>query len=170
MIQVNEIDRRGRHLSAMARSFSMLPLSAGEIGPAFPLVNAAYPTVDLARWRRFVEPLVEASASSSAGASGMRNEAGYFCGLMAYRVDRDLQYGLLLVVTLFVALDLVDETAAVRALLDAIEAKARELDCVAVHIRLGGEQSSLAKNVKAAGFRAEAQLFSKPVEATSLPT
>ncbi len=145
----------------MTRSFTTFALTPDLVPVAFPLVNAAIPTVDLATWQRFVQPMINADPVGSEGVIGLRSEAGYLCGLMVYRVDRDLQNGVTLAVDLLVALDLVNVTAAGRALLHAAEAKALELRCSGIHIRLGSEQKGLAGCLDASGYRPSANLYCK---------
>lgn len=154
----------------MVRSFSFSGLSVEDIGPAFPLVNAEHPGIDATTWRSFALPLVDAPASSLQGICGMRNEAGYLCGLMVYRVASDLHHGPLLAVDLLVAVDLVNQGAAALALLHGAEEKAHELDCQALRIQVGVQRKALARTVKAAGFCAEAQSFCKRASARLLPT
>jgi hypothetical protein len=147
----------------MTRSFTTFTLSPDLVSVAFPLVNAAIPTVDLATWQRFVQPMTNADLVGSEGVIGLRNEAGYLCGLMVYRIDRDLKNGVTLAVDLLVALDLVNVIAAGRALLQAAEAKALELHCSGIHIRLGSEQKALADCLNAGGYRPSANLYCKKV-------
>lgn len=150
-------------LIGMTRSFTTFALPLDLVSVAFPLVSAAIPTVDLATWRSFVQPMVNAEPTGSEGVIGLRNEAGYLCGLMVYRVDRDLKSGAMLAIDLLVALDLVNEMAAGHALLQAAEAKALELRCSGIHIRLGSEQKALIRCLDAGGYRSSANLYRKGV-------
>lgn len=147
----------------MTRRFTTFALPPDLVSVAFPLVSAAMPAVDLATWRSFVQPMINAEPIGSAGVIGLRNEAGYLCGLMVYRIDRDLKNGATLAVDLLVALDLVNVTAAGRALLQAAEAKALERHCAGIHIRLGSEQKTLAECLDASGYRSSANLYRKGV-------
>jgi GNAT superfamily N-acetyltransferase len=142
--------------AAMARSFTTFAVAGEDVAVVFPLVHAAVPEIDLGRWRHFARHLLEESAATLRGAIGLRNAAGYVCGLLTYRAERDLRHGLVLTVDLFTALDLVNGDQATRALLQAAEAKARELGCAATHIRLGIGQKSELERFAAAGHHAEA--------------
>lgn len=53
-----------------AKSFSTFAVTAEQIAVVFPLVNAAAPEIDLARWRSFARPLVDDMAPPSSGAIG----------------------------------------------------------------------------------------------------
>jgi hypothetical protein len=150
-------------MARMAGSFTTTALTPDEIGPAFTLVLLAAPGVDLAAWRTFARPLVDSPAPHSSGAIGVRNEGGYLCGLLVYRTERDLRLGTVLTVDLFTALDVINEDAATRALLEAAEEKARELHCAGTHIRIDASQVSLARRFAEAGHRAQAKLFCKPI-------
>ena len=136
----------------------------------FPLVNATAPEIDLARWRSFVGPLTDGAASAGSGAIGLRNGAGYVCGLLIYRRERDLRHGAVLAVDLFVALDLVNDHEATEGLLQAAEIKATELHCGAMHIRSDATQRKLSNRLAAAGYRKKASLFCKAVEVPVRPS
>lgn len=153
----------------MARSFSAFTLTAEQVALVFPLVHAAAPEIDLGRWQNFAHPLVDGPAPSSSGALGLRNAAGYVCGLLIFRAERDLRHGMALAIDLFVALDLVNDEEATHALMQAAEIKARELQCAAVHIRLGAAQKALADRLAAAGHCREATLFCKAVAGGAPP-
>lgn len=154
----------------MTRSFSSFALTPEQIPVVFPLVHAAAPEIDLSTWRRFVRSLGEGTLSSPSGGLGLRNEAGYICGLLVFRADLDLRHGRVLAVSLFIALDLVNEEEAASALLQAAEAKARELRCAATHIRLDAATRSLAQRFSGAGYRKEADVFCRSLDAALPPS
>jgi hypothetical protein len=152
-------------------SFISFALSADQTAVVFPLVHAAVPGIDLDAWRKFARALGGgAEPSSPAGALGLRNEAGYICGLILFRRDHDLRHGKVLTVNLFIALDLVNEEEAASALLQAAEAKARELSCTAIHIRLDTTQKSLGQRFAASGYRGEADIFCRAIDAVLAPS
>lgn len=153
----------------MTRSFIASPLTAEDIGVAFPLVHAAMPEIDLAAWRSFARGVVDQPSPYPVGAIALRNEAGYLCGVLTYRIDRDLRYGTALNVDLFAALDVTGEEAAARALLHAADAKARELCCAAVRVCIDGLAEPLPARVSAAGYRAQATVFCKPLRPRAAP-
>jgi hypothetical protein len=165
LIHINVADREGRQYAAMARFFTSFALSPDQIALAFPLIHAAVPVVDLRTWQNFMQASVDASGQATVGALGLRHEGGYVCGLIVYRKQQDLRHGATLVVDLFVALDLVSDAPAANALLHAAEAKARDLGCAAVQIRLNADWQSLAQHVRGHGYDTEAQLLGKPLQA-----
>jgi len=155
----------------MTKSFVSFALTADHVAVVFPLVQTALPGMTLEAWRRFARCLVDGSAGPLArGALGLRNAAGYVCGLLIFRVDHDLRHGKVLAVDLFIALDLLNEEEAGSALLQAVEAKARELQCTATHIRLDAGQKSLPRRLLRSGHCKEAELFCKMIEAAPLPS
>lgn len=153
----------------MARAFTTSALSADDIGIAFPLIHAALPDVTLATWRDFARGFVGLPAPYSAGALGLRNEAGYLCGILTYRIDRDLRHGTALSVDIFAALDVTGEAAAMRALLHAAEAKAQELRCAAIRIHVDGSKGKRPQQFAASGFRQQTSVFSKQVPPPGTP-
>ena len=108
MIQVKAPSPRLSHDAAMVKAFATFTLTADQVPVVFPLVHATAPEIDLGRWRSFAHPLVDDRSAGALGAIGMRNEAGYVCGLLIFRVERDLRHGAVLAIDLFVALDLVE--------------------------------------------------------------
>ena len=151
----------------MSRSFNILPLGAPQIPIVFPLVNAAYPDIDMDRWQQFAGALIEAPQLS--GALGLQGEGGYFSGVLIYRISRDLRTGLYLAVDLFVALDLVDGRAAVEALMSTAEARAAELDCASVQLRIDSSHKSLVQHAKRTGYATAAELLSKKIPKRTAP-
>jgi len=147
----------------MAKTYSTFALGAEQIPVVFPLVREAMPEIDLSQWRRFAHPLVDGLAPSSSGIVGLRNAAGYACGLLTFRVERALRHGAALAIDLFVALDLVNDEQATFALLEAAEIKARALGCAALHIRADPAQRTLVERLVATGHRQEASLFWRQV-------
>lgn len=148
----------------MPQPFTTFALGPDEIGVVFPLVHATAADIDLPRWRSFARRMIDAQARPAYGAIGLRNAAGYICGLLIYRAEHDLRHGAVLAVDLFAALDLLNEERPIRALMQVADAKARELNCAATHIRIGTSQKSLAEYFAAAGYSQEAILFCKTVE------
>jgi hypothetical protein len=156
-------------LPTMTRSFATATLTSDDVALAFPLVHAAAPDITLERWQSFAKPLVDVLVPQPAGAIGLRNEAGYFCGLLTYRTDRDLRYGTVLTIDLFTALDVINDAEATNALLQAAEEKARQLNCAATLIRIDPAQKSLAKRIARAGLGSEGKLFCKHVAPRPAP-
>jgi hypothetical protein len=165
LIQVKAAGGDRFHRYAMTRSFSSFALAPEQTAVVFPLVHAAIPEITLDAWRGFLR-----AQGEGAGALGLRNEAGYICGLLLFRAEHDLRHGRLLAINLFIALDLVNEEEAASALLHAAEAKARELGCAATHIRVDAAQKSLAQRFSAAGYRNEADLFCRAIGAELPPS
>jgi hypothetical protein len=103
------------------------------------------------------------------GAIGLRNEAGYFCGLI-YRADRYLRDGTVSTIDIFTALDLINDAAATNALLHAAEEKApAQLRCGRI-FESDPTQGSLAKRISRAGHRSDGRLYCKQVAPRPAPT
>ena len=147
----------------MVRSFTAAPLTAADVGVAFPLIRAALPGIDLEAWRSFARGVVDQPSPYPAGGVGLRNEAGYLCGVLTYRIDRDLRHGTALNVDLFAALDVTGEEAATRALLQAAEETARELRCSAGRVSLDGPPELAAGRFSTVGYHAKSTVFCKAV-------
>lgn len=160
LIHVNEAPTRHAHVQIMAKTFSIIELSGERLAVAFPLINAALPEIALSAWQDFTAPFVK-GRNEAGGVLGTMGEGGYLCGVVVYRRDRDLRFGAVLTIDLFIALDFIDRGAAVHGLLQASETMASELGCNAVRIRVGLEHAALAQDIGQAGYRPDAQTMAK---------
>jgi hypothetical protein len=148
----------------MNTSFHVAALSGDQVRQAFPLIQATCPGTDLDSWRSFVEFFGSAPAGKGSGVLALHDTAGNICGVLAYRLDRDLQAGIMLAVHLFTAVDLINSLSTVRALLDAAEKCALELGCAGVQIRLSNDQPGLAARLRRLGLSSAAGLFWKKID------
>jgi len=143
----------------MSVSFNTVVLSGDLVPQTLPLVQATWPAVDLTAWRNFVQFFTDQAASRKSGVHGLRDSAGCFCGVFAGRLDRDLLIGPILAVDLFTAVDVANSPRTVRALLVAAEARALELGCAAVRIRLCNGQAELGSRLRTLGLASEIGQF-----------
>jgi hypothetical protein len=150
----------------MRTSFHVAALSGDEAPLALPLIQATWRDTDLASWRSFVASFNDGTAASGSGVLALRDSAEAICGIIAFRIDRDLRVGPVLAVHMFTAVDLANSTRPVRALLDTVDAQARERGCAGIQIRLSNMQPHLAAQLSALGLSSEAGLFSKRVDAS----
>ena len=132
---------------------------------AYPVVAAAYPAVGFERWQGYARTAAAAPPELS-GVLGLRADAGYFCGLLVYRNDREPWHKPRLSVELFVALDVIDERTAIDALIAAAEAKAAALACPTVQVRIE-RASDLVNRIRQAGYRPVGELMAKEIPATT---
>jgi hypothetical protein len=150
----------------MARSFDTATVSANEIAPLLPLVQATWPEVDLATWRKFVEFHSAQHANRGSGILRFSDAAGCFYGVLAYRIERNLRPGLVLYIHLFTAVDLANSDDLVQTLVDAAEREAIKLDCADLQIRLTGAQVGLASRLRNLGLSESAGCMWKKVGPT----
>ena len=148
----------------MSVSFHVAALSDDQVPQAFPLIQATWPGADLNAWQGFVRFFNDRAAAKDAGVLSLRDPAGYICGVLAYRLDRDLRAGRMLAVPLFTAVDLINSPRTVGALLNVAEMRATELGCTGVQIRLYADQSRLASRLRLLGLSSEGGLFWKKID------
>ena len=144
-------------------SFRIVSLSEDEAAQCLPLIRITWPDVDLEHWRRFVRSYTAQRRESRSGALALRDAADYFSAMFAYRVEPDIQRGLVLAVHLFTAVDLTNSPNFARMLVSAAEAKARELGCSGIEIRLYRAQSTLALHLQSLKLVDSAAIMSKSV-------
>jgi hypothetical protein len=132
--------------------FHVTPLSNDDVVQALPLIQLTWPTVDEDTWLGYVRFVTDRGVPGAAGVLGLRDAAGYICGLAVYELDRDLREGSVLTLPLVTAVDLANSTETVEALLDTASERGADLGCVAVQIRLDDDQTALAARVRGLGF------------------
>ena len=145
----------------MSGCFDIVAVSGDRIMQAFPVVQAAWPSVDLAVWKNFVRFFRAENTAGQSDVVALRNPAGYLCGVLAYRRDWDLQTGPILIAQLFLAIDLLNSSRTIGALIEAVEARAYQLGCAAIQVRLCKEQVQLATCLNKLGLVCEASIFSR---------
>jgi hypothetical protein len=128
------------------REVRIKTLTPDRVDQAFPLIQAVAPNITLEAWRRFAAPLVPQPGQVGPAAGGIlfaEDERGYMAGMVAYRIQHDLEHGPILVAEHFVAFDFFERDKIAEALARALEGLAAGHRCAAVHTVLpeGAERS-----------------------------
>jgi hypothetical protein len=151
----------------MRRSLGATNLSTADIDPAFALIQALHPSLTLDSWRGFAIPLVDREPPTNGGLVGVRNEAGYLCGLFVYRVEADLAHERAFLVDVIAALDVVDPKFVIRAMMEAVQATASRFGCGIARIRVNRNQTALGLYLRKNGLEVDGELLSMPTIASS---
>ncbi len=151
----------------MRRSLDATNLSTADIEPAFALIQALHPSLTLDDWRGFAIPLVDQEPPAQSGLVGVRNEAGYLCGLFVYRVESDLAHERAFLVDVIAALDVVDAKSVIRAMMDAVQVNAHRFDCGIARIRVTRNQTGLRLYLRKNGLEADGELLRMPMASSS---
>ncbi|MGH7123677.1 MAG: hypothetical protein ACREFI_04840 [Stellaceae bacterium] len=151
-------------MSGTPNSFHTVGLSEGDAAQTLPLAQVTWPDLDLEHWRTYIRSYASSRSSASSGIMALRDIGDYFCAMFAYRVDPDVRRGFVLTVQLFTAVDLANSPAFTQRLLKAAEAKARDLGCSSIEIRLYRAQSNLALQLRSLGLADTAAIVSKAVD------
>ena len=152
MTQVNDGAPANCHCYFMSAPFDAIILSGDLIPLALPLVRATWPALDMVAWQTFVQFFNGRAPGEESGVLGLRDEARCLCGVLAFRLDRDVVAGPVLAVPLFTAADVANSPHTIRALLDAAETRALDLGCMAVRIHLANGQAGLASRLRLQGL------------------
>lgn len=127
----------------MTRRLTVKPLTPDRIDTTFPIAQAAVPGLCLEKWRQFATNATALDgATPAAGIMVVENERGYVQGFCTCRLQRDIRHGTVFAVDDLVALDLIDSGPVAAALVDALEARARELGCGAVRLHVAEDAKS----------------------------
>jgi len=148
----------------MVTSFRAVTLSEEHAALTLPLAQVTWPEIDLEHWRTFIRSFSASGERAPLGILALRDPGGYFCAMFAYRVDPDVRRGLVLTVQLFTAIDLANSPKFPQRLLADAEAKARDLGCATLEIRLHRAQSNLAIQLRSLGLVDTAAIVAKAVE------
>jgi hypothetical protein len=144
----------------MRRALDTANLSAAEIDPAFALIQALHRSQTLDNWRTFASPLVDQKPLAQCGLVGVRNEAGYLCGLFVYRVEADLAHKRAFIVDVIAALDIAGPQYVSHAMMETAQARAQQLGCGITRVRVTRDQTALALCLRQNGLKREGQLLS----------
>lgn len=160
LIYLNDCAGQTAQISQMRPPLTAANLGSSDIEPAFALIQALHPSLSLTTWRGFATALVDQTEATLGGLVGVRNEAGYLCGLFVYRVEADLRHDRAFVVDVIAALDIVDASTVIRTMMKAAQAEARRLACGIIRVRVGRSQVALARFLDQSGMKIEGEVLS----------
>lgn len=119
----------------MTRAFIVKPLQRNSIDRAFPVAAMMAPGLSLDQWRDFCAeflPQTDGAAHPARGILAVESGRGYVHGLCCYSVLPTLEHGPTFAIERSIAVDIVDQTGAERALMLAVNRLAQALGCRAV--------------------------------------
>ncbi len=158
--------------------FTVETLAPDQFRAVYPLIREAIPALSLPAWLRFARQLGAARKASGGKASGGKpcqagivaaTRAGrpFPCGLFCYRVDHELGRGRVLIAEHFVAVDLLDPSAVLAALVAELEALGSRLDCTAIRSVVHDSAGDVSGGLSKAGHTPEGTLLLKPLLAAA---
>jgi hypothetical protein len=115
-------------------------------------VRLTWPRVDQRGWEEFVAFIRNRAGGDGAGVIALGDEANYLSGLIVYESEHDLEEGRVLTLHLFTAVDLVNSLAPIHSLYRTATAKADELGCGGLQVRLHADQAAIAVHLRALGL------------------
>ena len=138
------------------------PITSGDIRPLFPLMHAAEPELKLSTWLSYSRRMTKAKRGARAGIMVARRRGQSLpCGAVHYRLEQNLRYGQLLTAEHFIAIDLLYPQAVLAALLEALDAIAKDCGCGAMRSILHDRRSDLLDKLCVAGYRREGMTLTK---------
>ncbi len=141
---------------------TITPLAATEIDIAFPLAREAVPGLDAASWRVHARAALSAARQGRGGIMVARRAGRpHPCGLVCYRRERELGRGAVLTASHFVALDILDPSPVLAALVAALETLAGELGCGAVRATVAPGNREVGVVLAAAGHLPDGETLRK---------
>ena len=172
MIQIKELPRHHATLCRLLstpghpmQQFHVHKLAPEDAHTAYPLVREAEPGVALQSWlgfvRRTARPALIRTGIRVATRDGQRFPSGLFC----YRCHCDLSLGDVVTADYFVAVDILDPTPVVSALVRALEQLGEALRCDAVRSMVHSHACLLRGCLESEGHRLETTNFVKRLPA-----
>lgn len=144
--------------------FIVHALPPDQLLAVYPLIRESTPSLEPGTWLRFGRQLLNGKRAGQGGiVAAWRQGRSFPCGLFCYRVDNDLLRGKVLVAEHFVAVDLLDPQAVLKALVEELDALALRVGCKAVRSVVHGGNDHVHSGLSAAGHEPEASLLLKPV-------
>jgi hypothetical protein len=143
------------------QEFHVHRLSSDDARIAYPLVREAEPDIDLESWLSFVRRTAKPAVIRTGIMVATRTGQRFPCGLFCYRCHEDLALGPVVTADYFVAVDILDPTPVVGAMVRELESLGGRLNCAAVRsiVRHRGER--LSHCLESSGHRLEAKNFVK---------
>jgi hypothetical protein len=150
--------------------FDVHPMTSDEARLAYPLVREAEPAVQLDAWLGFARRTARAAAGRSGIMVATREGQRFPSGLFCYRCHDDLALGSVMTADYFVAVDILDPTPVVGAMVRELESLGERLKCDAVRSIVHTRAERLSHCLERSGHRLEATNFVKLLaEKAALP-
>lgn len=151
--------------AAAMTHFTVAALDDDQLESAYALIRTLAPDVPLERWLTYARAMLH--KGGILGLFGGDGEAMF--GLLTYRKEDCLRYGLVLLVENFVTFELNRTSPGRKALCAAVEAIAREQGCAAVQLIVGGRgyidsDSAKTRGWIALGHNAESVILTKGID------
>ncbi len=140
-------------------------LSPDRISLAFPLIREMAPTLDVRRWTHFARRIADPRRAGKQGVLVVTRRARPWpCGLVCYRLDHDFTHTSILNAEYFVALDLLDQAAALTALIGELEALGRRMGCGAIRSLPHPDSADVLSGLLSAGHQYRGSVLVKVLD------
>ena len=144
--------------------FTVSDLADEQLESAYALIRTLAPDVSLERWLSYARAMRQ-----KGGILGLFGGDQMLFGLLTYRREDCLRYGLVMLVENFVTFELSHASPGRKALCEAVESLARAQDCAAVRMIVSGRghidaQSARTRGWIALGHNAESIVLTKGLD------
>ncbi len=150
---------------SLAADVMVEAMTAADIRPLFPLMQATEPELQLNAWLSHARRMARAAPGSKRGILVARRAGqAWPCGAAHYRLERSPRFGSLLTAEHVVALDLLYPHAVLAALFGALEVHAGLFGCNAIRSILRDSRPDLLEKLVVAGHQRDGMTFMKAVQ------
>lgn len=148
--------------SRVQNEITVESITAADIRPLFPLVQAVEPGLLWSQWDRYARRLARINPRTKEGIVVARRRSHIMpCGAVCYRLDRDLRFGSVLTAEHFIAVDLLYPDAVLAALATALDELARRFGCTAIRAIVHDRDPKIAEDLGGAGHNREGLTLTK---------
>ena len=149
-------------VEAWREKYVVEPLSQGQVRSVYPLIRHAGAGIDLKTWLRYARPLVGAGPGAKRGAITVRRiECKHPCGLFCYVRESDLVHGDVLRAEHFVALDIVNPSEALAALLGGLDYLGNKLGIHTIRAVVSPNDNDVSAVMRQAGLSTDSTIFTR---------
>lgn len=118
--------------------FVVEPMTEGQIGPSYPIIQIALPRVNHADWQSFARRAIAAMPGHRGILVIRRRERPYPSGIACYRCETDLSSGRVLTARHLAAIDILDTVPLFHGLVEGLAAIARAHGCHTMRVVMTG--------------------------------
>ena len=125
--------------------FAIKPLNQSNTVQVLPLIQTLKSDITTDQWMDYVHSFTGRD-SRECGIITVKNTAGYYMGVLCYKIVEDVTHQLVMDVTNYVIADMLGRNDISETLLEWLESKAVERECQAIHLTIDIRNTIIPEN------------------------
>ena len=123
------------YVGSKAVQFAIKPLNQSNTVQVLPLIQTLKSDITTDQWMDYVNSFIGRD-SRECGIITVKNTAGYYMGILCYKVVEDVTHQIVMDVTNYVTADMLGRNDISETLLEWLEEQASERGCQAIHLTI----------------------------------